>query len=79
MWPRPECDTNKVAVGTYCSSNDHFWTATACTLKAKISSEGKVAIVHSPNGVEMEAISGLVQNDTKTFFRVDWSSATAAA
>ena len=27
----------------------------------------------------MEAISGLVQNDTKTFFRVDWSSATAAA
>jgi uncharacterized protein (DUF1501 family) len=56
----------------------HFWTATSCTLRAKIRSDGTVAIVHSPNGIEPEAIAGLVQNETKTFFRVDWSSDTAA-
>jgi uncharacterized protein (DUF1501 family) len=40
--------------------------------------DGAVAIVHSPHDIEPEAIAGLVQNDTKTFFRVDWSSNTAA-
>jgi uncharacterized protein (DUF1501 family) len=77
-WPRPECDAKlDPTVGTFCASNDHFWTTTSCTLRAKISIDGTVAIVHSPDGIEPEAISGLVQGETKTFFRIDWSSDTA--
>jgi uncharacterized protein (DUF1501 family) len=33
--------------------------------------------VHSPNEIEPQAISRSVQNDTQTFFRVDWSSSSA--
>jgi uncharacterized protein (DUF1501 family) len=45
-------------------------------LRAKIDSNGDVAIVHSPNDVDVEpaAISQMVQADNaQTFFRVDWS------
>ena len=77
-WPRPQCDPQQdPTVGTACASNEHFWTTTACTLRAKISTDGTIAIVHSPNNIEPEAISGLVQDNTQTFFRVDWSSDTA--
>ncbi len=34
--------------------------------------------MHSPHDIKPDAIAGLLQNDTKTFFRVDWSSNTAA-
>ena len=81
-WPRPECDSNNdPSLGTYCASNDHFWTEVTCTLRAKINHDGNIGIVHSPNDVyvneERDSISKLVQNDTQTFFRVDWSSSTA--
>ncbi|KAI2490759.1 Protein of unknown function (DUF1501) [Fragilaria crotonensis] len=77
-WPRPECDPQTdPTVGTACASNEHFWTTTRCTLRAKISPAGTVGIVHSPYDIEPEAISGHVQNNTQTFFRVDWSSDTA--
>jgi hypothetical protein len=35
-------------------------------------------VVHSPDEIEPEAIARVVQNDTKTYFRVDWSSAADA-
>ncbi|KAI2497375.1 Protein of unknown function (DUF1501) [Fragilaria crotonensis] len=75
---RPECDPQTdPTVGTACASNEHFWTTTRCTLRAKISPAGTVGIVHSPYDIEPEAISEHVQNNTQTFFRVDWSSDTA--
>jgi uncharacterized protein (DUF1501 family) len=74
-WPRPTCDKNvNPSIGSYCSNSDqYYWTTTPCTLRAKIDSLGKIAIVHSPSGIEPQAISQRVQNETKTFFRVDWS------
>ena len=39
--------------------------------------DGTLGIVHSPNGLEPQAISQHVQNETKTYFRVDWSSKDA--
>ena len=39
----------------------------------KIDENGNVAIVHSPTGVLPQSVSRKVQNETKTFFRVDWS------
>jgi uncharacterized protein (DUF1501 family) len=74
-WPRPECSTDAdPKIGTYCLSSQQFWTDTSCTLRAKIYGDGTVGIVHSPNNIEPESISRSVQNETKTFFRVDWSS-----
>jgi uncharacterized protein (DUF1501 family) len=70
--PRPSCDQENV--GTYCYNDEYFWTDTTCTLRAKIGSDGTVAIVHKPAGIEPQRISSHVQNEAKTFFRVDWSS-----
>ena len=73
-FPRPVCDAALVpSLGSYCKSDFPFWTNTACTLRVKIDENGNAAIVHSPTGIEPEAISRKVQNETKTFFRVDWN------
>jgi uncharacterized protein (DUF1501 family) len=74
-WPRPTCDKNiNPSIGSFCSKTEqYFWTTTSCTLRAKIDYNGNIAIVHSPTGIEPQAISQRVQNETKTFFRVDWS------
>jgi hypothetical protein len=39
----------------------------------KIDGTGNAAIVHQPMGVKMVSMDSLVREDTKTFFRVDWS------
>ena len=74
-WPRPTCDKNvNPSIGSFCSNTEQsFWTTTSCTLRAKIDNKGNIAIVHSPTGIETQAISQRVQNETKTFFRVNWS------
>jgi uncharacterized protein (DUF1501 family) len=74
-WPRPTCDKNiNPSIGSFCTNTEqYFWTTTSCTLRAKIDSNGNIAIVHSPTGIEHQAISQRVQNETKTFFRVDWT------
>jgi uncharacterized protein (DUF1501 family) len=62
------------SLGSYCENNAYFWTNTNCKLRAKINIDGTVGIVHSPRDIEPQAIARHVQNETKTFFRVDWSS-----
>jgi uncharacterized protein (DUF1501 family) len=42
-------------------------------LRVKINSDGTVAIVHSAPESEPVSVSRHVQNETKTYFRVDWS------
>jgi Protein of unknown function (DUF1800) len=61
-------------LGTLCEDNGYYWSATSCTLKAKVKSDGTVAIVHSFDKTEPDAVMKHVQNDTKTFFRVDWTN-----
>jgi uncharacterized protein (DUF1501 family) len=79
QWPRPECSEDEdPSIGTYCLNSQNFWTDTPCALRAKIYPDGTIGIVHAPNKVEAEAVSRSVQNDTKTFFRVDWSSESDA-
>jgi hypothetical protein len=62
------------SLGNYCENNAYFWTNTNCKLRAKINIDGTVGIVHSPRDIEPQAIARHIQNETKTFFRVDWSS-----
>jgi Protein of unknown function (DUF1800) len=56
----------------------YFWTGTLCTLRAKIYQDNTISIVHSPNGIDSDAVHGLVNSDTKTLFRVDWSTESDA-
>jgi hypothetical protein len=62
-----------------CRGNGHFWTSTPCTLRVKIDQEGNVAIVHAPSGLQNNDVIKHVQDDTKTFFRVDWSADSAGS
>jgi len=60
--------------GSFCSGNyAPYWTDTDCKLRVKIDEAGNAAIVHAPNGVDDTDVQKKVQEDTKTFFRVDWS------
>jgi uncharacterized protein (DUF1501 family) len=61
-------------LGSLCAENGYYWSATPCTLRAKVKSDGTVAIVHSYDKLEPDAVMKHVHNDTKTFFRVDWSN-----
>jgi hypothetical protein len=75
-WPRPACDKNvNPSIGSCCSNTQqYFSTTTSCTLRAKSDDNGNIAIVYSPPGIEFfQAFSQRVQNETKTFFRVDWT------
>lgn len=49
-----------------------YWSATACDLSAKIDREGKVAIIHGPQGIDDSIVDKMVRQNTKVFFRVDW-------
>lgn len=55
-----------------CDESLHYWTSDNCQLRIKINLEGNVAIVHSATVVERSEIAKMVQEDTKTFFRVEW-------
>ncbi|CAB9519484.1 Protein of unknown function (DUF1800) [Seminavis robusta] len=70
---RPSCDVSDSSVGTRCYDNNYFWTSQACAVKAKIDrSNGKIAIVHQPDGVAEADVASIVQPITETYFRVDW-------
>ena len=72
---RLPCDAqSNPDLGTLCEDNGYYWSATSCTLQAKVKSDGTVAIVHSFDKTEPDAVMKHVQNDTKTFFRVDWTN-----
>lgn len=51
-----------------------YWLALTCTLNAKISMEGSVAIVHDHHVATKtpEDVYRMVRNDSKMFFQVDW-------
>lgn len=51
-----------------------YWTSQSCELQAKIGLEGNVAIVHADGWPQPSNILKMVQQDTKVFFRVNWSS-----
>jgi uncharacterized protein (DUF1501 family) len=70
---RPSCDKDDPSVGNYCINDSHFWTAAPCATHAKIDRDGNVAIVHTAADFKNEYSERLVQEDTKTFFRVDWT------
>lgn len=70
----PSCSS--ATVGSFCSGNDRFWTNTECTLRVKIDRIGNAAIVHQPLGLKADAVDSFVREDTKTFFRVDWSNSS---
>ena len=75
-WPRPACDKNvNPSIGSCCSNTEQYFSSTtSCTLRAKSDDNGNIAIVYSPPGIEFfQAFSQRVQNETKTFFRVDWT------
>jgi uncharacterized protein (DUF1501 family) len=70
---RPSCDSiANPALGTQCITNAHFWANTPCTLRVKINSDNTVAIVHSAERNDPSSVVRHVQNDTKTYFRVEW-------
>lgn len=57
-----------------CDRNLGHWTSQPCDLMTKIDLEGKVAVVHSSTHEKAkDKFSWEVQEDTKTFFRADWS------
>mmetsp|Transcript_3881 Transcript_3881/g.6489 ORF Transcript_3881/g.6489 Transcript_3881/m.6489 type:complete len:2423 (+) Transcript_3881:72-7340(+) len=66
----PDCSTTEV--GSFCIGNERVWTNLDCKLQVKIDGSGNAAIVH--NSEMPEQVQKLVNEDTKTFFRVDWSN-----
>lgn len=52
-----------------------YWTSQSCNLHVKLDLKGEVAIVHSIPDPEVEhgKVQSSVREDTKTFFRVDWT------
>ena len=69
---RPSCDEDDPDVGTRCYGNHYFWTDAACALQVKIKSDGRVAVVHRPEGLSEEFVASHVASTTQTFFRVHW-------
>ena len=73
-------DQQPACSGNQCLGNNHYWTSTPCTLRAKIDKNGgKVGVVHSPSAVAADNVASMVQPHTKTFFRVDWEGDFAQA
>lgn len=70
---RPSCDEKDPSIGSYCANNAPYWTTATCTLRVKIDRGGTIAIVHAPTGLGNDSVEKRVQEDTKTFFRVDWT------
>eukprot|EP00934_Nitzschia_sp_Nitz4_P007090 Nitzschia sp. Nitz4//scaffold25_size161228//48616//54500//NITZ4_002422-RA/size161228-snap-gene-0.22-mRNA-1//-1//CDS//3329544562//7080//frame0 len=65
---RPDCD--EACEG----NNNYFWGNEDCTLGVTINNEGKVAVVHFPDGYSYDDVDPSVSaTESKTFFRVNWS------
>lgn len=66
--------TNKECMDGGC---DHlgtfYWSSLGCELTAKISQDGRVAVVHNPQ-IEGVDPNKMFSDDTVMFFRVDWLS-----
>jgi len=78
----PKLRKNRLcAVDDACDDDNVFyWLSTPCSMSAKISPEGNVAIVHSPTaakGEKANATFAQVSSDNKSFFRVDWRASDA--
>jgi len=59
--------------GSECEENIFYWTNDDCNLFAKISTDGKVAIVHGAVDIhDRKEPKHKVESDSKTFFRVNW-------
>lgn len=70
---RPSCSEKDEAVGLACKENNKFWTNTECVVRVKIDPVGNAAIVHSSVGVDDSQVAKHVQENTKTFFRLEWN------
>ena len=60
--------------------NVFYWLSAPCSMNAKVSPEGNVAIVHQPSaatGDKENETFAQVSNDTKSFFRTDWRASDA--
>jgi len=60
-----------------CDDSVPQWISQACVLQAKIDGTGRVGIVHSSNDAHIKENNWMdpyVNEETKTFFRVSWSS-----
>ena len=66
---RPVCDPES---DSRCLSNNYFWTNENCQVRVKVRADGKVAVVHSPQNIPDGDVASKVQEDTSTFFRVQW-------
>jgi hypothetical protein len=64
-------DANQGGCDGYSTFN---WLASSCSLYAKVSTDGSVAIVHDHHvkTKTAEDVYRTVRNDTKSYFRVDW-------
>eukprot|EP00547_Thalassionema_nitzschioides_P008451 CAMPEP_0194227304 /NCGR_PEP_ID=MMETSP0156-20130528/42790_1 /TAXON_ID=33649 /ORGANISM="Thalassionema nitzschioides, Strain L26-B" /LENGTH=2008 /DNA_ID=CAMNT_0038959783 /DNA_START=685 /DNA_END=6711 /DNA_ORIENTATION=- len=69
------CTPNRVDTSSsdecHQDSEDYYWTTEPCRLNIKIDGEGKVAVVHLPDG-QYNVPSHVQQQDTLNFFRVTW-------
>ena len=57
-----------------CDWHQNYWLDLGCSQQVKISLDGRVGIVHSFQGFDTMATYPAVKEDTKTFFRVVWST-----
>ena len=70
-------DCDDISVGGCDTYHGFYWTRSACILKAKINSDGQVAIIHDLSSVGSTEVRKVVDSDTVMFFRVhkvgaDW-------
>jgi uncharacterized protein (DUF1501 family) len=57
-----------------CDESVGYWISGSCSLQVKIDLDGRVAIVHFlPSQIPKSNIEASVREDTKSFFRVEWS------
>lgn len=73
----PDCKAEQAACDPY---NVFYWLSAPCSMRAKVSPEGNVAIVHIPSaatGDKEGATYSHVSTDNKSFFRTDWRASNS--
>jgi hypothetical protein len=56
-----------------CNQRLEFWTSASCSTMVKFDASGRVAIVHRSDDIADNLFDSPVREDSKTFFRVEWS------
>lgn len=56
-----------------CNQGLDYWTSASCNTMVKFDSNGRVALVHRSEDIEDKLFDSPVREDSKTFFRVEWS------